>query len=141
MAGPLTLAETKMTCLNLEKCNLSFTPLAGICTENLYIVKHHMLSPLFSSCCTESSKQRTLLPVNIQALASQNKNFFFQKHTYHSEKISHDFGVSSQHKAELGKNVPGPLRCFIASDPWPDTQQVGKTLNALAVYNLGMRTK
>ena len=34
VAGPLKLAERKMTCLNSEKCDLSFTPLTGICTEN-----------------------------------------------------------------------------------------------------------
>ena len=30
VAGRLKLSERKMTCLNLEKCNLSLTPLAGI---------------------------------------------------------------------------------------------------------------
>ena len=57
-------------------------------------------------------KKMTLLPVSTQALASQSKLVFLQK----SEKIPHNFGVYGQHTAELGKNVLGPLKCFIASD-------------------------
>ena len=142
VAGPLKLAERKMTCLNLEKCDLSFTPLAGICTDNLCTVKHQLLSHLFLSCCTEFSKKKWLFCRSApKPWLAKTKLFFLQKHTYHSEKIPHNFGVPGQHTAELGKSVLGPLKCFIASDPWPATQQVGKTLMVLAVYNLGMRTK
>ena len=34
-----------------------------------------------------------------------SKLFFLQKHTYHSEKIPHNFGVSGQHTAELGYSI------------------------------------
>ena len=127
-----------MTCLNLERCDLSFTPLAGIWTENLYTVKHHLLSPLFSSCCTKFSKKLLFCRSAPKPWLAKTKLVFLQKHTYHSEKIPHNFGVCGHHTAELGKNV---LKCFTASDPWPATQQVTRTLMALGVYNLGMRTK
>ena len=58
---PLRLAEKKMTCLNLEKCDLSFTPLAGICTENLSTVKHPLLSPLFHPVVQNSHRQHQSL--------------------------------------------------------------------------------
>ena len=37
VAAPLKLSERKMTRLNWEKCDLSFTPVAGICTKSLWL--------------------------------------------------------------------------------------------------------
>ena len=73
----------------------------------------------------------TFLPVNTQALASQNKIVFTVKK---STQFRCDWSVQGR----IGKERAGPTQVFHASDPWPTTQQVGKMLMAVAVYNLGM---
>ena len=77
MVGSLKLTERKMTCFNLEKCDLSLTPFTEICTENQCTVKHHLLSPLFSSCCTEVSKKEDFFAGQHPSLGWPNQNCFF----------------------------------------------------------------
>ena len=90
---PVWIRQRLMTCLNSEKCDLSFTPLAGIYTENLCTVKHHLLSLLFSICRTKFSKKWLFCRWGPKLWLAKTKLFFLQNYTYHSEKIPHIFAV------------------------------------------------
>ena len=85
VAVPLQLAERKMTCLNLEKCVL------------LYRI---------------FEKKMTLLPVNTQALASQNKIVFSSKAYLSQWKKSTQFRCARSVHGRIGKERAGPSWVF-----------------------------
>ena len=113
--------------------NLHRKPMALLSTVCFHLYFHPVVQNF--------RKKRLFCRSALKPWLAKTKLVFLQKHAYHSEKIPHNFGVCGQHTAKLGKNVLGPLKCFNASDPHPATQQVGRTLRPLGVFNPGMQTK
>ena len=93
--APLKLSERKMTCLSLEKCYLLLTPLAGMWKEKTHgSVKHHLLSPSFSSSFLSCKlfERLTLLPVSQWATKpwlDKTTLIFLQKDMYLSQWPPH----------------------------------------------------
>ena len=106
VAGPLKLAERKMTCLSLDK----------------YVLLYRFLKKNYSC----RSAPRPWL--------AKTKLSFLQKHTYDSEKNPHStsFDVPGQYTVESGKNVLGPLKClkFHCIRPMPMAGHAASRQNA-----------
>ena len=113
MAGDLKLSERKITCLNLEKCNLFLTPPAEIARETYGSVIHHLLSPLFHPIVQNFRKNDSFASEHSSLGKPNNIGFSLNGYIYLSQCT---LSVSPSNTVELGNIVLGPPKCFITSE-------------------------
>ena len=127
VAGHLKLSERKITCLNLEKCNLLLTPPAEIAWETYGSVMHHLLSPLFHPSVQNFRKTDSFASEH-SSLGKPN-NIGFSLKGYILITV-YNFGVSEQH-SRVGKDRARPTQVFHCLG-------VVRMFMAMGVYDLEM---
>ena len=102
-----------MTSLNLEKCDLSLTPLAGICKENLWLCQAPFAFTFIFILLYKISERMTLLLVSTQALAGQNNIGFSSKgYILKTVKKIHTISVCAGSTRRSWKDRTRPTEVF-----------------------------